>query len=122
MAALEVDVFRNDRASPIIDSAFTITPGDTSNTPIVSPQLNDKNYYSWSRAMLLAIGAWNKFDFLDGSIKRPAPTYSNFSNWYRCNLMVSSWICVSISPEIAQVILYIDSAEKMRKLLKERCE
>ncbi|KAB1200007.1 hypothetical protein CJ030_MR0G008651 [Morella rubra] len=104
------------------DSAYIITLGDTSNAPIVSPPLNGKNYYSWSRAMLMAIGARNKFGFLDGSIPQPASSDPNFSNWYRCNLMVSSWICASVSPEIAQNILYIDSVEKMWKLLKERFE
>lgn len=105
---------------PILDSAYTIASGDISNAPIVSPPLNDKHYYSWSRAMLMAIGARNKFGFLNGSIPALAPTDSNFNAWYRCNLMVSSWICAS--PESAQVILYIDSTEKMWKLLKERYE
>lgn len=67
----------------------------------------------------MAIGARNKFGFLDESIKQPASSDPNFSIWYRCNLMVSSWICASISPEIAEVILYIDSEKKMLQLLKE---
>lgn len=87
--------------SPIINSAFLITSGDASNAPIVSPQLNDKNYNSWSRAMLVEIGARNEFGFLDGSIKCPISTDPNFSYRYCYNLMVSLWICASVSLEIA---------------------
>lgn len=102
-----------------IDSAYTFTTGDTSNASIIYPPFNSKNYYSWSCTMLMAIGAHNKFGFLDGSITKPVPIDPNFSVWYRCNLMVSPWICVFVSPKIAQVILYIDLAEKMWKLLIE---
>lgn len=72
------------------------------------------------QCLRLAIGALTKFGFLVGSITRPALTNPNINAWYGCNLKVSSWICVSVSPEIALVILYIDSAEKMWKLLKKR--
>lgn len=69
----------NTSNNSVIDSTYTITPGDISKAPIVSPPLNGKNYYSWSHAMLMAIGVHNKLTFLDGRITRPASTNSNFN-------------------------------------------
>lgn len=67
------------RTTSVVNRAYRITLGDTSHAPIVSLPRNRKNYYSWSRMLLMVIGARNKFSFLDGSITRPASIDSNFS-------------------------------------------
>lgn len=70
--------------------------------------------------MLIAIGSRNKIGFIDGNIQHLCSTDLNYNALFRYNLMVSSWICASVSPKIAQVILYIEIAEKIWNLLKYR--
>lgn len=70
--------------------------------------------------MLMAISSLNKIDFIDGNIQPPRSTNLNYNVWFCCNLMVFSWICVSTTPKIAQVILYIKTTKKMWNLLKHK--
>lgn len=41
---------------------------------LVTQQLNEENYPTWSRAMIMALSAKNKEGFIDGTIKRPRGT------------------------------------------------
>jgi len=70
--------------------------------------------------MKRALGVKNKLAFLDGSIPIPPTDYLNRSAWELCNYMVHSWILNSVSPQIAQTIVFHKYAIGVWIELKER--
>ncbi|XP_059434757.1 uncharacterized protein LOC132167750 [Corylus avellana] len=102
-------------------SPFFLHHGDSPGAMIVSQQLNGENYNSWKRAMMMALSAKNKLDFVNGTLSKP----SNLADstglaWTRCNNMVLSWLLNSVSKEIATSIIYIDDASEMWNDLHDR--
>ena len=100
---------------------FFLHHGDSPGAMIVSKQLNGENYNSWKRAMMMALSAKNKLNFVNGTLPRP----SNLSDsqglaWTRCNNMVLSWLLNSVSTEIANSIIYIDDASEIWNDLQDR--
>ncbi|XP_050231811.1 uncharacterized protein LOC126680689 [Mercurialis annua] len=70
--------------------------------------------------MRMCLLSKNKLKFVDGSIPIPSKDDAIFSIWERCNTMVLSWIQRSLSPSIAQSIMWIDSALEVWKDLFDR--
>ncbi|CAN1799112.1 hypothetical protein LINPERHAP1_LOCUS22002 [Linum perenne] len=70
--------------------------------------------------MVLVLAGKNKFGFVNGAIPAPAPTESLFPIWTRNNQLLLSWIQRSVSPSIAQSILWMTSAREAWCELKER--
>lgn len=60
------------------------------------------------------------FNFIDSSLPKPNSSAANYSVWIRCNNMVASWLLTSISKEIANSVLYIDTAAGILKDLHQR--
>nr|GMD55715.1 uncharacterized protein LOC109157807 [Ipomoea batatas] len=87
---------------------------------LVSPALDGSNYHPWARAMKIALSTKNKLAFIDGSITVPSNDEPRYMVWERCNNMVVAWIVRSISPEIAQSVLWLQSAIAIWKHLEER--
>ena len=89
---------------------FYVHPTESSTAALVSPPLNGKNYHSWSRLMKKAIIMKNKLRFIDGSSPMPDSFDPTFEVWIRCNNLVHSWLMNSVTPSIAQSLIYTDSA------------
>jgi hypothetical protein len=70
--------------------------------------------------MRRAIGAKNKFDFVDGTIKVPDDFDPSYRAWCRCNVLIHSWIMNSVDDSIAQSIVYLENAIDVWNELKER--
>jgi len=90
------------------------------NSILVTPLLNGSNYLTWHRSMKPALGVKNKLAFLDGLIPIPPTDYLNRSAWGRCTYMVHSWIMNSVSPQIAQTIVFHKYAIDVWIELQER--
>ena len=60
--------------------------------------------------MVMALTAKNKISFIDGSIPCPESDDLLFGTWIRCNSMVISWILNSVHKDIADSLLYFDTA------------
>lgn len=67
-----------------------------------------------------ALGAKNKFSFIDGSISVPDIDDLNRGAWERCNHLIHSWILNSVSPQIAETIIFHVHAIDVWEELKER--
>lgn len=61
-----------------------------------------------------------KLKFVDKSIVAPSTSYPLFPAWERCNTMMLSWITQSLSPTIAQSILWIVKSYDVWQDLKDR--
>ncbi|RVW66875.1 Retrovirus-related Pol polyprotein from transposon RE1 [Vitis vinifera] len=94
--------------------------GSGNGLNLVSNLLTGANYHTWHRAMLMALTAKNKVGFVDGTISRPMSHDLIYGAWNRCNSMISSWIINAVSREIADSLLYLDSACDIWKDLNDR--
>ncbi|XP_073226863.1 uncharacterized protein [Cicer arietinum] len=102
------------------NNLFYIHPNENLFLLLVSPVLDASNYHAWARAMYMYLEMKNKYGYIDGSIKKPDLTASDFSAWKRCNTLVLSWLYHSISPDIVGSILWIDDASVVWQELKNR--
>nr|KYP41138.1 hypothetical protein KK1_037506 [Cajanus cajan] len=68
----------------------------------------------------MALISKNKMAFLTGAISAPASTDPLFPSWEGCNTLIMSWLLNSLSPSIAQSIIYFDQAFDIWIDLKER--
>jgi hypothetical protein len=102
------------RVAPIpnsdTDSIFYVHPSDGPNSVTVTPLLDGTNYLSWSRSMKRALGAKNKSRFIDGSLRVPEIADLNRIPWERCNHLIHSWIINSVTPPIAQTLVFHENA------------
>jgi len=102
-------------------SPYFVHPSDGSSSVTDSPVLDGSNYHSWARSMRRALGGKMKFEFVDGSI---SPVFDEFDPlfcaWNRCNILVHSLLVNSVSPSIAQFIVFMESACDVWVDLKER--
>ena len=53
------------------NSPFYLHPFDNPRTMFVSAPLNEENYTTWRRAMLNALNAKNKTNFVNGTLCKP---------------------------------------------------
>lgn len=106
--------------SDSIHSPFFIQSGDHPGLTLVSHILTGSNYYSWCRAMKVALSAKNKLGFVDGTIPQPPETEVSFQVWFRCNSMVVSWIINSVHKEIIESLLSLDTARAIWQDLRHR--
>ncbi|GAV77881.1 UBN2_3 domain-containing protein, partial [Cephalotus follicularis] len=95
-------------------------PSDTPGANLVAKQLTgNDNYGVWSRAMLIALNAKNKFGFIDGTCAKPDQDSPLFHQWERCNAIVVSWIMNTVSKELFTGIVYSTDAQFLRQLWDE---
>ncbi|XP_014506420.1 uncharacterized protein LOC106766184 [Vigna radiata var. radiata] len=102
------------------NSPFYLHPGENPGLTLITQILNENNYASWSRSMRRALLSKNKVKFIDGTIKRPKKTDTMYDAWERCNMMILSWITKTLSPHIAESVIYIEEAKDLWEELKER--
>lgn len=86
---------------------------DTPSVVLVSSVLTGPNYNAWSRSMKMVLRVWNKWGIVSGGVPTPLINHPNYETWDRCDVMVSSWILRTVSEQIAESILYIDSAKEI---------
>ena len=87
---------------------------------LVSHQLTDLNFHTWRQAMVMVVTTKNKLVFVNDMLPCPSSTDLLFAIWSRCNSVVSSWILNSVSKEIVDSLLYLDSISTISSDLYER--
>lgn len=115
-------VVNTPSASAMEDSGspYFLHNGDHPGLILVSHQLTGSNYNTWSRSMEMALTAKNKLAFIDGSLPRPPVGDLLHGVWVRCNSMVISWLLNSVSRDIADSLLYFDTASNVWSDLHDR--
>ena len=99
---------------------YNLHHSDHPGMVLVSKVLEGDNYNTWSRAMRISLSAKNKIGFFTGLIKPLSLTDTSFDSWKRCNDMVLSWILNSIHPDIANSVIYWETAAEVWADLQER--
>jgi len=107
---------------PCLDpsSPYYIHPSENPSSVSISPTLDGSNYHSWSRAFRMALISKNKMGFLTGTIPAPDTQNSFYTSWERCNTLIMSWLLNSLSPPIAQSVIFLDRAADIWTDLRER--
>lgn len=80
---------------------------------VSQPLLGTPNYSIWNRSMTMAFTIKNKLGFVDGSIPKPDPDHDSYYPWI-------SWLFNAISKEIADSVMYNDSASHIWRDLRVR--
>ena len=101
-------------------SPFFLHTNENPSLVLTSTILTGNNYHFWSRSMKMTLISKNKLKFVNGFIPVPSDDDPIFSAWERCNTMVLSWLVKSLSPLIAQSVIWIDYAQDMWKDLYDR--
>ncbi|KAK9690007.1 hypothetical protein RND81_09G098300 [Saponaria officinalis] len=115
-------------ATPNLTSTSVLAPEDplyiqSSDHPgmkLVSHVFEGQGFDNWKRSMLIALSAKNKLEFIDGTSPKPSTSSSNAKARQRCNDMVFSWILNALSSEIADSVLYYDTAKDVWGELEDR--
>lgn len=63
--------------------------------------------------MTMALRSKNKRHFISGSLSRPLDEDHNSVAWDQCNTMIMSWIHNSAKSDIAQSVLWMDTAAEI---------
>lgn len=87
---------------------------------LVTSVLTGRNYLSWSRSIIIALGAMMKLGFIDGRCDKPTENASKIEQWIRVDCMVRSWLLNSIAKDIVEAFIYTKSAKDLWLELKER--
>ncbi|KAL0462716.1 UNVERIFIED_CONTAM: hypothetical protein Slati_0159200 [Sesamum latifolium] len=104
-----------DKQKKLVDEseAMKLQISENPGMCLVSSLLNGKNYLSWSRSIRIALGAKMKLSFINGKSTKPEEDLDQYEQWVRNDCMVTSWILNSISKEIVESFLYINSAREL---------
>ncbi|XP_074295987.1 uncharacterized protein LOC141623716 [Silene latifolia] len=110
----------NEFTDPL--SPFYVHPTNLSTQQLSSNVFDGTGFGSWRRSMLIGLSVKNKIGFVDGTLPKPTSGATKIRQWERCNDMVISWILHSVSSEIANGLLYTETAKSIWDELKERFE
>lgn len=99
---------------------YYLHPLDNPGMTLTIVVLNEQNFSQWSRSMIIALSAKLKLRFVDGSYVPPPANTPLFMHWTRCNHMVISWILNSISNDIQNSVVFLNTASVIWKDLETR--
>lgn len=87
---------------------------------LITASLTGNNYMTWSRSVKISLGAKIKLGFLDGKCKKPDEKDPKYEQWLQVDCMVRSWILNSISKDIVEAFLYVNTTKELWDELRER--
>lgn len=99
--------------TPEPSSPLFLLPSDVPGVSLVAIPFSGNGFGGWKRSMIVLLSTRNKIGFIDGTYVRPPENSPQFRQWDRCNNMVISWLTNSLSPDIAESVQYLDTAESI---------
>ncbi|EOY03196.1 Uncharacterized protein TCM_017828 [Theobroma cacao] len=100
-------------------SLYFLHHTDHYESVVINHKLTFSNYVAWSRAFMLALLSWNKVEFIDRTVLKPASIDLLFGPWIQCNNLILAWLMESITPPTASTIFYMDSIADIWSNLKQ---
>ncbi|KAK9725725.1 hypothetical protein RND81_05G164700 [Saponaria officinalis] len=73
------------------DDPLFLSNSDFPGMQLVNPLFNGKNYLSWNRGIVMALGSKNKCGFLTGETTMPGASSAKLQQWKRTDNMVRHW-------------------------------
>ncbi|KAL0453991.1 UNVERIFIED_CONTAM: hypothetical protein Slati_1377200 [Sesamum latifolium] len=93
---------------------------DNLGSSLVSNLLDGTNFLSWSRSTKIVLGAKMKLGFINGKNPRPSGIAEEYEQWTRGDCLVLSWLLNSMSKDIVESFLYINTARELWLELEAR--
>ncbi|XP_020424441.1 uncharacterized protein LOC109950304 [Prunus persica] len=109
-----------DENSMEFSDPYTIHHSDHTGIILATKPLDGNNYGQWSHAISMGLSAKNKIGFIDGTITALSFKDAKYATWKKCNDMVTLWIVNSVHSDIANSIMYTESAAVVWNDLKDR--
>ncbi|XP_076931428.1 uncharacterized protein LOC143596571 [Bidens hawaiensis] len=106
--------------NPDPNSPLYIHPSDYPKQLHVNETLNDHNYSDWSQEMMNFLFAKNKVGFVDGTLKKPEKTATDYMPWMRCDAMIKGWLTTAMEKEIRSSVKFAGIAFEIWSDLLER--
>ncbi|XP_075095523.1 uncharacterized protein LOC142173773 [Nicotiana tabacum] len=108
--------------SGVVDSShpYYLHPLDYSGMNLVSTVFDGRSYSGWRRAVIIALSTKNKLVLIDRTLTIPQADSGLQKTRARCNDIVLSWLLNSLSKEIAESVLYSQSAKDLWSDLEDR--
>ncbi|VFQ77473.1 unnamed protein product [Cuscuta campestris] len=97
-----------------------LTGQDNPGLALTTAKFTGNNFFAWKKTITMALGAKSKLGFIDGTCKKPAITDPNYQRWIRTDYMVTCWILNSMSSDLSDSFLYVNSAEELWSEIGER--
>ncbi|XP_076915755.1 uncharacterized protein LOC143575213 [Bidens hawaiensis] len=110
----------NKNENPDLNSPLYIHPLDYAKQLHVNDILNDHNYTDWSQEMMNFLFAKNKVGFIDGTLKKPEKSSSEYMPWTRCDAMIKGWLTTAMEKEIRSSVKFAGTAFEIWSDLLER--
>ncbi|KAL0288879.1 UNVERIFIED_CONTAM: Retrovirus-related Pol polyprotein from transposon TNT 1-94 [Sesamum calycinum] len=106
-----------------VDNNIEILRVQPTNNPgmtLVSNPFNGTSFLAWSRLVRITLGAKMELGYINSKILKPSEDSKEFEQWNRANYMVTSWLLNSISKDIVESFLYVNSARELWQELETR--
>ncbi|KAK9740678.1 hypothetical protein RND81_03G053400 [Saponaria officinalis] len=111
---------QNQHTTQTLDDPLFILSSNHPEVKLVAHNFEGSIFGNWKHSMLIALSAKNKLSFIDGTNPNPPSTNPTSKTWQRCSDLVFSWILNALSLEIADSVLYCDSAQSIWQELQDR--
>jgi hypothetical protein len=72
----------------IPENVYHVHPSDGHSYVSMTPVFRHLNHHVWAHSMCCALGAKNKFNFLEGTVLVPLPFDPSYNAWSRCNMII----------------------------------
>lgn len=102
------------------DDPFLLQNSDHPGMSLTTSLLSGNNYLTWSRSIKIALGAKTKLGFVDGRCVKPEEKDPKYDQWLKVDCMVRSWVLNSISKELVEAFLYVNTTKELWDEIKER--
>jgi len=111
-----------DTATNPYSNPFFLHHSDHPGMVLVSKPLDGDNYSTWCRAMTISLNAKSKLGFIDGTTTMPSAIAKpeDYVAWKKCNDMILSWILNSLTPELADSVIFSTTAQEVWEDLRDR--
>lgn len=100
-------------------SPYYLGSGDGPGIVISTVIFRGDNYEEWSRSIRLSLMSRRKFEFIDGSIKKPTDKY-RLLDWRCVQATLVQWILNTIDASVKKTVPYFEEAKLLWDVLKER--
>ncbi|XP_059315467.1 uncharacterized protein LOC132066099 [Lycium ferocissimum] len=116
----EIVPSKDDATKIDISHPYFLSPSDSPGMSLINTIFDGSSYGNCKRGILISLSAKNKLGFINGTCKIPEKESNLIIQWTRCNDMVLSWLLNSLNKEIAESVVYLQTAADLWKELEER--
>lgn len=103
-----------------LHNPLNIIASDSPSQALVTKLFDGTSFQSWKRSVKIAPSARNKLGLVNGDIQKPRHDEEGYRSWERANDMVVSWLLNSVERDIADSLLYCNSARELWIELESR--